>query len=102
MKKSIKNFGTKKDKDENKFYSLFETSINGVILGKPDGTILEANNAVIDIFGYSLSKIKKLGRQGLFEMNDSNMSKADAIRTTKGKAQGILIGIRKNGGADLA
>ncbi len=83
--------------DSNKYYSIFENSESGIVLGKPDGTILEVNNAMIEMFGYSLVEIKKIGRLGLFDMTDPNMSSALEIRKREGKSKGILIGIRKNG-----
>ena len=97
MGSSIKKNESEKNQNDSKFYSIFENSINGIILGKPDGSILEANTAIIDMFGYTLDEIKKLGRQGLFDMNDSRMSSAVSTREKKGKINGVLIGIRKNG-----
>ncbi|MES2761180.1 MAG: PAS domain S-box protein [Bacteroidota bacterium] len=84
-------------KEDNMFLSLFESSINAIILGIPDGTILEANNAAVDMFGYSLDELRNLGRTRIFDHEDPEMIAALKIRESEGKAKGILIGIRKSG-----
>lgn len=97
MGKSIKKSVNENSKEDKKFYSVFENSINGIIFGKPDGSILEANSAAIKMFGYSLDELKKVGRHGLFDLNDPNMVSSLRAREKEGKSKGVLTGIRKNG-----
>ncbi len=97
MAKSIKNTKSKTHENHAIFLSLFENSIHGIIFGKPDGTIIEANKAALDLFGYSLKEFRKLGRQAIFDISDPNILKGLKTREKKGKATGELIGIRENG-----
>lgn len=99
MRSSIKNNSKviKQKQDEGKFISIFENSLNAILLGIPDGTILEANNAAIEMFGYSLEELKSLGRGVIFDTSDPKMIAALKIREITGKSKGELIGIRKNG-----
>ncbi|MBI3520116.1 MAG: PAS domain S-box protein, partial [Bacteroidetes bacterium] len=83
--------------NRNMFYSLFENALNAIFLGIPDGTLLEANQAALDMFGYSLEEIRTIGRAVIFDHDDENMIKALKYREKKGRVEGEFIGIRKNG-----
>ncbi|MES2513552.1 MAG: PAS domain-containing sensor histidine kinase [Bacteroidota bacterium] len=85
------------ESQDNTFLSLFENSLYAIVLGVPDGTILEANGAALEMFGYSLEELRGLGRKIIFDHEDSVMQSSLKVRATEGKAKGVLIGIRKNG-----
>lgn len=99
MPNSVKNnnIENKQKQDEGKFLSIFENSLNAIILGIPDGTILAANNAAIEMFGYSLEELQTLGRGVIFDTSDPKMIASLQVREKTGKSKGELIGIRKNG-----
>lgn len=86
-----------KGKSEDKFLSIFENSISAIIFGAPDGSILDANSAAAEMFGYTKEELKALGRGLIFDMKDPKMVAALKTREETGKAKGELIGIRKNG-----
>jgi PAS domain S-box-containing protein len=81
---------------QEKYRAIAESSLYAFILGKPDGTILEANTKACELFGYTQEEFKKLGRRDMVlhtEEFDSLMKE----RSLKGYIQGELIGIKKNG-----
>lgn len=83
---------------EDKYRSIIEHSLTAVLLTIPDagGTILQANKAAVDMFGYSARELEKLTRNDLF-VKDSNMAAILSKRKNEGKSMGELTGIRKNG-----
>lgn len=83
--------------DNEIFKYIFEKSFNAILLGAPDGTIYEANEAAQQMFGYNLNEIRSLGRNPLFDTTDSTFFSALKTREETGKFKGELIGIRKNG-----
>jgi PAS domain S-box-containing protein len=83
-------------KHENKYRSIVENSIDAFFFSNPDGSILEANNAAINIFGYSADEFKLLSRRDLID-HDLNFIAHLQERQTTGKMKGEAIGIHKNG-----
>ncbi len=62
---------------EERFRSLFENSIDAIFIGKPDGTVIDVNQAWLDLFGY--------GREDLTSFNASALyadpaERADFVR----------------------
>ena len=57
-------------RNETRFRSLYENSLDGVMLTVPDGTILSANPAAQRILGMTEDEIKKAGRNGILFMNE--------------------------------
>ena len=82
---------------EIKFRTLFENSMDAILLTIPDGTILSANPAAEKMFGYSEEEIIKVGRNGLVDSNDPNLQVLLEERNLTNKAKGELNFIRKNG-----
>lgn len=56
-----------------KYRSLFDNSNDAIFLTQPDGSILDANPAACKMFGYSLEKIKEIGRNGLVNITDPRL-----------------------------
>ena len=84
------------DKEQEKYRSIFDNSLHAIFLTKVDGTILDANKAACEMFGYSLEEIKSLGRQGIIE-NNKTLNELLKERNIKGSSKGVLIGIRNGG-----
>lgn len=47
-------------REEDRFHRLFEQSMDAVYIGTPDGTILDVNQAWLDLFGYSRQELPTL------------------------------------------
>jgi PAS domain S-box-containing protein len=79
-----------------KYRAIANSSLYAFILGKPDGTILEANTRACELFGYTEEEFKKQGRHGVV-LHTPELLQMLKDRVTKGFVQGELIGIKKNG-----
>ena len=55
---------------EARFRSLYENSLDAILLARPDGTILSANPAAQRMFGMTEEEIRKEGRAGTTIMDD--------------------------------
>ena len=82
---------------ENRFRTLFENSMDAILLTIPDGTILSANPAAEKMFGYSEAEIIKLGRNAIIDTEDPNFPVILEEREINDKFEGELLFIRKNG-----
>ncbi|MFA6598199.1 MAG: PAS domain S-box protein [Ignavibacteriaceae bacterium] len=87
----------KLQESEGKYRSFFENSMDSILLTSPDGRIFSANPAACKTFGYSEEELIKLGKSGIVNMNDPQLSLLLAERALKGKARGELTFIRKDG-----
>lgn len=84
--------------EEGEFYrSLYEYSIDAILLTAPDGRILAANPAACAMFGRTESEIKSLGRAGVVDTSDPRLAEIVKQREATGYAKGELIGIRNDG-----
>lgn len=82
---------------ENKYRSIFENSFDGMLLTKIDGSILDVNDRVCEMFGYSKEEIILSGRELLIDTTDERLLKLLKKRKRDGKASGELRGKRKDG-----
>jgi len=80
-----------------KYQALFENSVTALFITRPDGTILEANQAARSMFGYSEEEFRKLGRKGIIDSNSPGLSENLREREETGSTSGEVIGVRKNG-----
>ena len=85
-----------KDSEE-KYKSILENSLTAQFLINPDGYILEANKAALDMFGYTIEEMRELGRSGITDISDPNLAAYLQRREKTGFARAELTGIRKNG-----
>ncbi|MEX2564901.1 MAG: PAS domain S-box protein, partial [Cyclobacteriaceae bacterium] len=83
--------------EQKKYRALFENTVAALLIGKPDGSILEANSAACKMFGYTNEEIREIGRQGLIDPDTPGLKEKLKERSAKGSTKGELIGIRKNG-----
>jgi PAS domain S-box-containing protein len=79
------------------YQSLFNTSQNAFFFAKIDGTILEANQAACDMFGYSEAELKRLGGTSILDTKDELFAQMMRAKQKEGTIKGLLTGIRKNG-----
>lgn len=82
---------------EEKYRSIFESSSVAILLTKPDGSVLSANEFACKLFDRSLEEICSLGRNGLIDTRDHRLAGLLAERREKGHASGVLTFIRKGG-----
>ena len=85
------------DESEKKYRSIFENSMDAILLIDLDGHIFAANHAALNIFGYSKEELCKLTRSDILDTTDSRLRNALIEIESTGKFQGELIFIRSNG-----
>ena len=82
---------------EEKYRLLFETSMDGILLTLQTGQILEANQAVCDIFQMTHDEIIAAGRSGLVDVTDPRLDILLEERSRTGRTVGEMYFIRKDG-----
>ncbi|MTK63565.1 MAG: PAS domain S-box protein, partial [Methanobacterium sp.] len=88
---------TNEDLNLELYKTLFNNSLDSILLTKINGTIFYANPAAQDIFGYNQDEFCKLRREDLVDSSDKNLSILLSQRTDHGKAKGELTLIKKDG-----
>ena len=79
------------------YESIFNTSLDAILLTHPDGTIFYANSTAEKLFEYSADEIYELGRSGLVDTEDPNLDAMLKERKLKGRSRGELTFIKKTG-----
>jgi PAS domain S-box-containing protein/putative nucleotidyltransferase with HDIG domain len=69
---------------EEKFRSIFENSVDAILLTIPDGTILAANPAACRMFQRTEEDICRVGRDGIVDYSDSRFFNATEERVSTG------------------
>jgi PAS domain S-box-containing protein len=82
---------------ESKFKSLFENSIDGVILSKWDGGIISANPSACNMLGYTSEEMISLNRWNLLEVSSPMVIEMMEQRQKTGSYMGELMFIHKKG-----
>jgi PAS domain S-box-containing protein len=82
---------------EERYRSLFDHSMDVILLTKPDGSILDANPAACEMFGRSLEEIRSVGRNGLVDMTDPRLQAALDERARRGVRMAEITMLRANG-----
>lgn len=82
---------------EARYRRLFESSMDGVMITAPDGSIYEANPAACAMLGYAEEEIRSLGRAGLVDTSDPRLPAALEQRRRTGQFRGELLLRRKDG-----
>lgn len=80
-----------------KYRAIVDNSMHAFFLTKPDGTILEANKAACDLFGYTEEELKRIGRNGFIDPGDPALGKYIQERKERGYVNGQLTAIKKSG-----
>ena len=78
------------------FEQLFESSVDGVLLGRPDGTVLRANPAACRVLGRTEAEICSLGQPGLM-VDDEATREFLRRRADQGAVAGELTFRRPDG-----
>jgi PAS domain S-box-containing protein len=79
------------------YESFFSTSLNALFLAKPDGTILRANQAACNLFGYSEEEMQQLGNRLIVDTSEPRFNDLMQQRANNGMMHGVITGIKKNG-----
>jgi PAS domain S-box-containing protein len=82
---------------EIKYRSIIENSQYAFLLILPGKNIIEANQAAIDMFGYTLTELKAVERQDILDESDPRFTAFIAHRQEFGQASAEVMAIRKNG-----
>lgn len=82
---------------EERYYSLFNASLDAILLTAPDGSICAANPSACQMFARTEEEIIHLGRNGVVDTSDPRLAQALAIRDKTGKFAGDLTFVRKDG-----
>jgi PAS domain S-box-containing protein len=80
-----------------RFRSIFESSLDAMLLTSMDGTILAANGAACAMFERSEEELRQVGRRGIADMNDPRVAAAVEERRRTGRFAGELRMLRKSG-----
>ena len=81
----------------NAYESLFQNSMDAVVLANPDGTILAANPAACRMLGRSEQEICRIGRSGVADEADPRLAAALAERKRTGAVCAEVNFIRSDG-----
>ena len=99
LKETEKNIFSNKlfNRRSQDYRSIIENSLIAFFLTKPNGTILEANKAACDLFGYSLQELRQIGRQGIIDHSEDHVHEKIRERKETGSVKTEVVGIKKNG-----
>src|SRR5262245_16880558 len=86
---------------EERFRSLFENSIDAVLLSTPDGTIEAANPAACRLFGQTVEEICGIAGFRLVDPSDTRLQSLLEERARTGRFRGELSYKRKDGSTFL-
>lgn len=84
---------------EERYSQHFKHSVSGILIGTPDGHILDANPAACKILGYTKDELKKGGRELVVNVNDPAHLEMMKIREKSAYFDGEKEYIHKQGHA---
>ena len=82
---------------EEKYRSLFEHLQDAILLTRPDGSILDVNQAACEMFGRSADELRAVGRNGIVDVTDPALHAALNERAKMGSAHAEITMLRANG-----
>lgn len=82
---------------EEKYRSIFDNSIDGLLLTSPDGSIFAANRTACEMLGRTEQELRELGRCGILDDADPAVAAFLAERLQTGRYLGELRHKRKDG-----
>ena len=82
---------------EERYRSLFDNSLDGILLTAPDGSVLAANPAACRMFGRTEEQICKVGRSGLVDLSDPRVAVALEERASTGRFRSEMFLMRHDG-----
>lgn len=82
---------------EEKFRAYFDNSMAGILFTAPDGRIINANPSACAILGMTEEEICRLGRAGIVDATDPQLSQFLELRAKAGRVRGEMTMVRKDG-----
>jgi diguanylate cyclase (GGDEF)-like protein/PAS domain S-box-containing protein len=82
---------------EERYRSVFESSMDAVLVTLPSGRVLDANPEACRLFGYTPDEIRALGRQAIIAENSEALDLALAQRQKSGRFKSHLQFRRRDG-----
>lgn len=82
---------------EDRYRSLFENSIDAILLTSPNGEIHYVNPATCTMFQWTEEELYKIGRQGIIDPSDPSLYTIINEREAYGKTRHELTMVRKDG-----
>ncbi len=82
---------------EKRLRSIFENSMDAILLTEPTGRIIMSNSAATKMFGYTEQELVALGREAVIDATDPRLNEALQERKRKGQCTSELNLKRKDG-----
>ena len=82
---------------EEQYHRLFESSLDAVVLMKPDGAIVSANPAACKLLDMTEDEIRRSGRSHIVNQADPHVASLISERERTGRTRGEVDVIRKDG-----
>jgi PAS domain S-box-containing protein len=82
---------------EKRYRTLFESSLTGILITRPDGAILAANPEACRLLGRTETDICQIGRDGVVDLTNPNLRIALEKRQQTGHFHGELTYVRADG-----
>ncbi len=82
---------------EERYRSLFLSSLNAILISRADGSVMESNPAASALFGWSHEEFEDLAYASLVKRDDLRLSEFLVERSKTGHARGELAFVRKDG-----
>jgi PAS domain S-box-containing protein len=82
---------------EEQYHRLFESSLDAVVLMKPDGTIVSANPAACRLLDMTEDELRRAGRSSIVDQADPYVAALIIERERTGRTRGEVEVIRKDG-----
>ena len=84
---------------EERYRLLFEQSLDGILLTRPDGTIMQANPAACSMFGKTEQELIAGGSAGIVDATDPRVAVALEERARTGKVKAEVTFLRQDSSA---
>ena len=82
---------------EERFRSIYESSLDAIIVSSPEGRNFAANPAACRMLGYTEEELMGIGRDGIVDHSDPHLLKYLEDRKNRGSARAELTLVRKDG-----
>jgi len=80
-----------------RYCSIFEHSLDAILLASPDGQIHDVNPATCSMFQWSEEELCRIGRAGILDPHNPMLEELMKEREKTGKVRGELTFIRRDG-----
>lgn len=85
------------EESDRRYQLLFEHGLDAILVGTPDGAMLEANPEALRLLDRTEEQIREVGRNDLFDRGDPAFAKAMETLAASGRFQGELGMLRRDG-----